>query len=210
MKKFFISAVLATAMIFSANAQFWVGSSLGFDSNSKTTPIGFDTSSSSFVFAPEFGYSLDDRWSFGLGLGFGTTGFTIGDGDRQSASSFAVAPFAQYVILQQGRFILLCRATVGFQHYSGFALTGTGATPTFNDDLSINGFFANVTPFVHYVVSDRFNVFAGLNFLSIDFSHLSGSNDGDDTGNLTTFNFGVDSNNLFNTGNFQIGFIFKF
>ena len=207
MKKFFISAVLATAMVFSANAQFWVGGSVGFESNRANNADGDRIGSESvFTIAPEFGFSLDDRLSFGLGLNFKTEGFRVGDSDRESASAFGIAPFAQYAILQQGRFILLCRATVGFEMQSGFTPGGNVGSENWRHV----GFGANITPFVHYVVSDRFNVFAGLNFLSLNLVHASTSYDGTDLGSVTMFNLGADANNLFNTGNFQVGFIFKF
>ena len=199
MKKFFISAVLATAIVFSASAQFWVGGSVGFASERENNADGDRIwSESVFSISPEVGFSLNNRWDVGLGLGLINEGFRVGsDGDRESASFFSVAPFVQYTFLEFGRIQLLCRASVGFGMLN-------------DDDWRETVFGINVTPFVHYVISDRFNLFAGLNFLSLNFARLSESFDGTSLGSASMFDFGADSNNLFNTGNFQIGFIFKF
>jgi hypothetical protein len=199
MKKFFISAVLATAMIFGANAQqMWVGGSLGFTSERLNDADGDRIGSESvFSISPEFGFSLNNRWDVGLGFLFENDGFRIGDEDRESASTFGVAPFVQYTFLEFGRFQLLCRASAIFGMHN-------------DDDFRTTVLGANITPYAHYVINDRFNLFTRLNFLSLDFVRASTSYDGTDLGSGSVFNFGADSNNLFNTGNFQVGFIFKF
>ena len=219
MKKLFISAVLATAMIFGANAQhFWVGGAVGFESSSFREADSDNFSSrSAFSISPEVGFSLNNRFDVGLGFSFGTerqqhyfsSQWWTNEFDER-AFSWSIAPFVQYTVFEFGRLRLLCRATVGFESHTGFEIWDGEIEFTGNDEDRLSGFGANITPFVHYVISDRFNVFASLNFLSLNFARVSEKFDGNDIGTVTVFNFGVDSNNLFNTGNFQIGFIFKF
>ena len=62
-KLFFVVAFLAVSMF--ASAQFYIGGNVGF---MKTDNDGDKTTN--FQIAPDFGYVLNDSWSFGLALGF--------------------------------------------------------------------------------------------------------------------------------------------
>ncbi len=83
MKKVFALIVAATLCI-AANAQFYVGGSLSFQTNDATT---------AFEFAPEAGYALNETFSVGAVLDFDTqkdfyTQFTITPYIRWNAMDF--------------------------------------------------------------------------------------------------------------------------
>ena len=225
MKKLFISAVLATAMIFGANAQhFWVGGAVGFESSSfelETRPDYHKTSS--FSVMPEIGFSLSNRFDIGLSGGFGTerhrfsvSGSSWGGPWRHSddnrVRSWAIAPFVQYTALEFGRLRLLCRATVGFESHKGIMPTigWDGVEFEHHDDARFSGFSANITPFVHFDISHRISLFTALNFVSVNFSRMTSELRGVEQNTMNSFNIGVDANNLLNVGALQFGFIFKF
>ena len=63
MKKFFAVALVAM-MAMTANAQVYVGGTVGFKSLSCD-----GTSATSFTINPELGYNLNENWAIGLSVG---------------------------------------------------------------------------------------------------------------------------------------------
>ena len=67
MKKIILAALVAIVSV-SANAQFWAGGSVGFNT-SKTTIDGNELDkTNSFTLAPEVGYKLNDKWDVAVAL----------------------------------------------------------------------------------------------------------------------------------------------
>ena len=67
MKKIILTALVAVASL-SANAQVWLGGSLGFNYTKQSIKGGSDASMTTFSIAPEIGYSLNDKWDLALAL----------------------------------------------------------------------------------------------------------------------------------------------
>ncbi len=212
MKKGLLTVALVIATIFGASAQVWIGGAAGFNSNSIKNDDGNNIlSASEFSIIPEIGYSVNDKIGVGLTLGFGTEGAKRRTNERISGSSFSIAPFVQYTALELGKFQLIGRATLGFDSHTGYGFNEDGIVELIGDDNSkLTSFGVNVTPFLHYVINDKFNVFGAMNFLSLNFASMSVKYDGEKLGSVNVFNFGVDANNVANTGALQIGFIYKF
>lgn len=115
MKKILLLAVVLFASL-NANAQFYVGGSVGFGS---VKPAGGD---SEFVFKilPEFGYNLNDKWAIGAVLGYQKgmpmSGMNIGTGNNNvtlgvyndlnaqvsfsQVETFTISPYARYTAIE--------------------------------------------------------------------------------------------------------------
>ena len=105
-----ITAVVVAMCSLSANAQLWVGGSVGFSrfennsevdnsiSNSGNTPIRL-------FFGPKVGYDFNDKWAIALALDY-----THSDSRNESNSynsksngnSFSVTPFVRYTFAKSG------------------------------------------------------------------------------------------------------------
>ena len=222
MKRAVFTAILMIAMIFGVEAQrVWVGGSLGFESFSFENEISPNFEKTrSFSVNPEIGFSLSKRFDIGLSAGFGTErnefsrpGWPIRISGNEKITSWAIAPFVQYTALQFGRVRLLCRATVGFESHNGLKAHfdhWNGLVFRHDQNARFSGFSANITPYVFLDISRRISLFTAMNFLSLNFSHMTTKLNGVEQNTFSNFNVGVDVNNVFNTGNLQFGFIFKF
>ena len=96
MKKFFAIAILAVASL-TANAQAWIGGSVGFDwEKSKAEGAKAETS---WEVAPEIGYDLDETWAVAIKLGVGGESYYTEAGLHQkevSYTTFIINPYARY------------------------------------------------------------------------------------------------------------------
>lgn len=110
----------------SANAQVWVGGSLGlnFDNNG-------NDNTTSFEIAPEVGYNLDEKWDVAIALGFGTTNNALvaldgaaseasiyGAKLPESSNYFKVAPYARYTFYKNGALSFFVDGGIGFKFYN--------------------------------------------------------------------------------------------
>ncbi len=90
MKKFILAAIVAATSI-CANAQVWMGGSLGFD---VVNPEGDKNNTTNFSIAPVVGYSLSEKWDIALEFGYKSQSY---ENDALSTKdNFYVAPFARY------------------------------------------------------------------------------------------------------------------
>lgn len=89
MKRILITLVTLCVAL-TANAQFYLGGSFRAVNNT-------DAPSSSFSFAPELGYNINESFSIGSGFGF----YTSRTGDHRS-SSFSFSPYARYTFAELG------------------------------------------------------------------------------------------------------------
>ena len=91
MKKIILTALVAASSL-CANAQLWLGGSVGL--NNVSPKVG--DSNTSFSIAPTIGYSLDENWDIALEVSYATNG----DGDAvvggTEKDKFVISPFARY------------------------------------------------------------------------------------------------------------------
>lgn len=106
MKKVILAALVAVASL-SANAQVYVGGSLGFATGKAGD--GADNISK-FAILPEVGYSFNEKWAAGIQIGFTTAngdfnadGFPITNPKwGKSLSEFTVSPYARFTFAKTG------------------------------------------------------------------------------------------------------------
>jgi len=135
MKKFILAALVAVASL-SANAQVWLGGSVGFGVNSPK--VG--DSQTTFVIAPTVGYALSDKWEIALEFEYGMK-TNVPDGDVKD--EFRIAPFARFNFAKAGIATFFVDGGFGFgkKNYEGGLDTNTfnvGLRPGVKVELSKN------------------------------------------------------------------------
>lgn len=92
MKKIVLTMIVACCTM-AANAQVWLGGSLGFN---LTCPEGGDDVTT-IVVAPEIGYNLSEKW--GIGVALEETAILA---DGSNVNAFYITPFARYSFARVG------------------------------------------------------------------------------------------------------------
>ena len=99
-----IVAIMATA----AQAQIYVGGTLGF-SSVKTENSDAELKITTIKLLPEIGYELDENWSIGTVVGYQYSK----TGDLKT-NTFTIAPYARYSFLQSDLIKLFVDGGFGF------------------------------------------------------------------------------------------------
>ncbi|MBO7143893.1 MAG: outer membrane beta-barrel protein [Salinivirgaceae bacterium] len=219
MKKIFLSVLAIAAMATTANAQLWLGGSLGFrhsDGASKTSDTNHKTSgSSAFTFAPIVGFDLNEQLSIGGKLNLIMTSqkdysYDINDKESElktSGSGVGAIPFARYKFIEFNKFGVVAEAGLPISYTS--SKTDNGSNTIKGNPQTNLGLYMN--PILTYNLNDNFQLECGLNFLSLNASHTV-TKDRDDSKKKTVsnnFRFGANTNNVVNVGDITIGFIYK-
>lgn len=179
MKKILLTLVVAAASL-AANAQVWVGGSLGYN-HTKFNDLKVNT----FEVKPEVGYTLSDKWDIALGVGFESIKVTGLD----AVTNFAVAPYARYTFYQTGK--------VGFILDAGFSVkTGDFYVEDLDDYVNDDTQWGiGIRPGIKFAASDKVTLIAtlgGLGYMTMS--------DVD----YDKFGFNVNGNNL------TFGFYYSF
>ncbi|MBN2165294.1 MAG: outer membrane beta-barrel protein [Marinilabiliaceae bacterium] len=213
MKKLLLSLsfVLTTCII--ANSQLFVGGSFGFSSDGGSNSSGGQSvdkdKENSFLFSPKGGYFINENFCVGAQIMFSTYKTEEASGDYEKESAFAFVPFARYYAFKMNKLSVFGQADLGFS--SGSSEVKYGATTI--DGPKRSGFGFSVTPGLSYKLSDKIELEAAINLLSLSYSSVTEKEDylGNETEDKTTsFEFGADMDNILTTGNVTIGMIYKF
>lgn len=199
MRKLALTSLLAFLAVSAANAEtsYFVGGSAAIKTDSEHSTV--------FNVAPEFGWKYNANWDLGVMANFGVdhkfmeSNYAV-DGDTYT---YGVGAFARYKVAEFGGAKLLLKGSVGLD----FATLSS-------DDNSFDGetlttLSASVIPMITYDVSESFTLYANLNFLGVS----AGYNfENKDLGVADSWSLGMvaDSDNVANTSDFQIGFLYNF
>ena len=146
MKKIILTALVAIVAV-TANAQVWVGGELGFN---HTDYKHSDPDITSFVIAPEVGYSLSDKWDIAIALGDRYQKMK----DHDATNDIYVNPYARFTFFKTGK--------VGFFVDGGFSIL-TGDSPT--------EFGVGIRPGIKFAASDKVTLvasFGGLGYKNVE------------------------------------------
>lgn len=178
MKKVLLMAAFAVASL-AANAQLYVGGSLGFQS--AKAGDGADNITKIQI-APEFGYNLSEDFAVGMTIDFttrngniaadGTTSQATKWGDSQSCFKFA--PYARYTFAKSGIASFFVDGGVGFSFFNneGGMVIGLG-----------------VRPGVKLAASEKVDLVAKLGYLGYQFGN-------DKHGKDSQFGLGIDNTDI--------------
>ena len=159
MKKILLAAVVAFSSL-AANAQIWVGGSLG--ANFKSVENG--PKISQFTISPEVGYTLNDKWDIALAINTDLTSVE----DADNTMSFSVEPYARYTFAKVGN--------VSFFLDGGFSFGTTNAVLSVNEKYELESsyvkaedntttFTVGVRPGVKFAVNENLGLVAKLGWL---------------------------------------------
>jgi len=146
MKKIFLTLMVMVAAV-AANAQVWVGGSLGFWNNGDAE--GYEQIKTSLEIAPEIGYDLSEDWSIAIGLEYALAKPDKGD----DVYGIGVNPYVRYNLLKAGNFKFFLDG--GFE----IAAIDTGA----DDNYSAWGI--GIKPGIAYSLNEKFSLVGHLGFL---------------------------------------------
>lgn len=214
MKKILLVAGLVLSGM-TVSAQFYIGSSLGIYENSvKNTQdkkVGF--SYLNFSIAPELGYNLSEKVDIGLSL-------SIQSDNRKSyqfipdemsskiiSTGTGLSPYIRYSFFKFGNFDILGKLALNFINNTSKFYDAGGNQ---NDKRTSTIIGANIAPLLFYNFSERIALYTQLNFLGLDCSKTTEKTGDYKTGSSTTFNFGVNTDNLVTFDQIRIGFVYKF
>ncbi|MBQ3877282.1 MAG: outer membrane beta-barrel protein [Prevotella sp.] len=218
MKKRIVALVALLATItLGANAQVYVGGSLGFTS-SKMDNGGADQDGTSYKILPEIGYQLDDMVSIGVQIGYshGFASFgslnvsdvksamstimgTYSDiyGDDMKLNSFTFAPYVRYNVLELGGIAkLFVEGSVGYTNVKSDStptVGGRGGNESKFDVLEIA-----VRPGIELGLSDKISAIAKVGSLG----YMQAKEKESDV-KITRFGLSCDSYNLLLGVNFK-------
>lgn len=202
MKKLALSSLVALFAVSSANAatNYFVGGAAAISTNDNHTSV--------LGVAPEFGWKVDSNWDMGVGATFGyehkDSDVIAEYGDDARAYTYGADVFARYKAAQFGGVKLLLKGSVGADF-----VTYTSEKNKAVDDETAWSLGAAVIPMITYDISESFTLYANLNFLGV-YAGYNFKNDDLNINKSWGFGAGVDSGNVANTQDFQIGFNYNF
>jgi hypothetical protein len=192
MKKTILITLISVLGMGIANAQIYLGGSVGFGTNTTKPENGDKTTTTSFSFAPEVGYSLNSNFELGIALAIANSKTKFGNAEDKS-NSWAIAPYARLSVVEFGNFSVWGQAGLFVGGGEEHGLKGTS-------------FGLGIQPVLKYNLSDHFSLLANLNFLNFGFSQTKIK----DVSTTTNFGFNVDSYDVTTLGNISVGFVYKF
>ena len=115
MKKILMSLFVA-AMAMTANAQVYVGGSVGVGS----VKLGSHDAETTYKFMPEVGYNLNSDWAIGVALGYQKGACTLGKGayaQDVDTELLQVNPYVRYTAVKSKLINVFVDGGVGFGSY---------------------------------------------------------------------------------------------
>ena len=187
MKKGFILVTICLFVATVCNAQFFLGGSVGLNANSPK--VG--NSTTSFDFSPSFGYSISDKFATGISLSLSTSSQVNSSTSdvTNTNTSWKLEPFVRYYFLNIDRLSFYAEGGI----YAGGKSVQNGTSSSY---LGMEVF-----PAVEYSLTNRFGLFAQLNYFGLNYRH----NDSGDS-----FGLNANTGNVVNASSFGIGFFIKF
>lgn len=209
---FFSILLLSAAM---ANAQYFAGGSLGFNTNGGKTEAGDTendlTSTTSFHFSPKGGivYSEDVLLGISLGISFYRAKEPGNPEVIRRTFGYHFAPFARYYALELGKLSVFGEGRLGLTHSS----SKRKEDGTTTQSPTTTGLHLSLYPGLSYNLSDHISLEMDLNMLRFSAARTVEKRDqaGNDSRTVrNSFGFNAGLNNIANTDNITIGAIVRF
>ena len=169
MKKIILAALVAVSAV-SANAQIWMGGSLGYYGQKYDN--GGDALHTVTI-SPEIGYTLSDKWDIALAI----NEQVLTDGDN-TANIFSIAPYARFTFAKAG--------IASFFVDGGFIVGTTNWNGEYKTNKSNTTWGIGLRPGVKVALSDKVSLVGKLGYLG-----YRGIENG-----VNSWGFGVDNNDI--------------
>lgn len=191
MKKLFITLAFVAATFF-AQAQFFVGGSLGVGTGSGSTTVknGDVTVTTDapktldFTFAPSIGYMFNEKMGVGLDLGFGMNKSTEKDEDfttKVTTTEIGFAPYFRYVFAEVDNFKFYADARIEYAMSKPKAKVEGGGTTVTVDGAKTTTLGVGIVPGMAYMLTDHISMNCALNILELGFATQKTVDKDDDT-----------------------------
>lgn len=198
MKKFFFALALLVMTAGAAQAQWYVGGGIGFDTSASKDNYGQQINDRTrFTFTPRVGYIFNDKWLAGVKLNLATG--TYGSWGNTKGTSFAIAPYARYNFARLGRFAFAAEASIEFSTF------GASEDPMSNGF----GFGLGIEPVVAFDVNEHWGLETAINLFRFGYQYTS-TKTGDVGLNTNSFGIGVDGDGIFSLGSLTFSVVYKF
>lgn len=199
MKKIALTSLLTVMVCGGAHAatDYFVGGSVGLSLDNEHATV--------LEIAPEFGWKYNEVWDFGVGAHFAYDHTYLKEhhGVEGDMYAYGAGAFARYKLAEFGDVKLLLKGSVGLDFVTGNPEDHLHENET---TALISG---EIIPMVTYDISEAFTLYANLNFLGVHAGYNFKNADlGIEDG--WEFGAGVDADDVANTGDFQIGFLYNF
>ena len=195
MKKVFMTLAAIAAFSF-ANAQIFVGGSLGISTSSGRTNTSYTTtvggvtnttegeykepSNFDLFVAPKVGFYLNDKLAVGLGLGinhfseteYDYVGITPNESEytmKNVGTEFGLIPFVRYHFAEWNNFSLFGELTVGMLFGRSKDIETTANTEVVTEGPKGFALNVSVTPGVAYKINDHIQLEAMINLLGLNY-----------------------------------------
>ncbi|MBR6439691.1 MAG: outer membrane beta-barrel protein [Bacteroidales bacterium] len=194
MKKLFITLAFVAAAFF-AQAQLFVGGSLGF--NSTKDPLHYQGNVANvekvttISVLPTVGFMFADNMGVGADFGMVYTKEKPATGDDVKTTEFVIAPFFRYVFAEVDNFTFYgdLKADLKFGKIKGMG-----------DDIKTSTVGFGIVPGMSYSLTDNISMVASLNILRLGYTQTKVGDDKE-----KAFGFGVNENTPIN-----LGFVYTF
>ena len=180
--KMLIAIAMFLVACIGANAQIYVGGSLGFES-SKASDDADNLISWSVI--PEIGYALNDVIAFGFQVGYSSQELS----KSKKSNSLMFAPYTRFTFAKSG----LARFFID----GGITITSMEYKDDFYDKIKGNQLGFGIRPGICIAASEKINLIAKLGYLG--YSSYS-----EDLGGGSSFGFSMDNTDI------SFGVFYKF
>lgn len=173
MKKFIMTLVAAVAMTVSANAQVYLGGSLGIGGSK----VNGGDNVTTYQVLPEIGYKFDKDWAIGTVVGFGkatpgelVTNSTL-DTENSSRNYVTVQPYVRYTFVHSKYVNVFVDGGFGYTHLN-HAGTGVSDQP----QVSYNAWTVGLRPGIEVNLNKKVSFVAHIGFAG--YNTIKGDYDG--------------------------------
>lgn len=224
---FLIAFISVDAQI--ETGKIFAGGALGINSSGSsrenisgsTTTETLGVSNFGFKIIPQIGYMITDQIGAGMGLGYDFKKVTTPDffdngtdqfNQVETTNSFVISPFARYYKNITDKFYLYGNFSIPILLSNDSKLMwndNNDGTTDYDGTIKSSTFGIGLGLGANYFVSNnialeaKFNLF-NINYVSVKKTNTDKNGDGN-VDNTSGFNFGLDTGNIFNTGNISIG-----
>ncbi|MDR2887581.1 MAG: hypothetical protein LBV26_06240, partial [Bacteroidales bacterium] len=175
MRKVFFAVMFAGITAMCANAQMFVGGSLGLgftaDKKINNGTTNLDPSDFGFDISPMAGFNLSDNLVLGAqaSLGFGVTSNRADTPTKDKLFVWGFSPFVRNTLVGGEKLSLLLQSSIGIAGASTSTITGS----TSNDGPKSFALALDVRPVLQYSLTDRLSLEASSNIVCLGFQSIT-------------------------------------
>ena len=169
MKKVILTLALVFAGFVAANAQVWMGGSLGFNStkaNKDANPVY------TYSIAPEVGFTVGENWDIAIALGYAGSSYTAKDTllgvpvpPKDISSTFSVEPYARWTAFNLGKVGFFLDGGIQYATTTGKLTVENSVTGAYTEKTNSNLFWVGIQPGVKFAASDNITFAARIGSL---------------------------------------------